>query len=68
MFVIHKTLPNKKKLKNNAMPIYKISSSLIWLWFFPERKILNPKKCLKTHFLNGISSKSFKFLDFSRFN
>ncbi len=26
----HETLPNKRKLRKNAMPIYKISFSLIW--------------------------------------
>jgi len=30
LFMIHKTLPNKRIFQNNAMPFYKISSSLIW--------------------------------------
>jgi hypothetical protein len=39
MFVVHETLPNKRKLKNNANPNYKISS-FIGQWVFPKKKIL----------------------------
>jgi hypothetical protein len=34
MFVVHKTLLNKRYLKNSAMPNYKIFFSFIWYWFF----------------------------------
>jgi hypothetical protein len=33
MFVVHKTLLNKRNLKKNAVSNYKISFSFIWYWF-----------------------------------
>ncbi len=51
MFVIHETLPNRRKLKYNAKPIYKIPSSFIWYWFF---------LIFKRHYYAFITNQMFK--------
>jgi hypothetical protein len=70
MFVVHGTSPNKRKLENNAMSNYKISSSLYGGGFFPTREIFciyflkNEKKHIfKWNFiLKNKSTKWFYFL------
>jgi len=46
--VIHETLPNRKKLKNNENPIYKIASIFNMV-----------KKSLKEHFYAFIANQMF---------
>jgi hypothetical protein len=51
MFMIHKTLSNKIKLKTNAEPIYKISFLKFSSGFFSKKDIIMHlllNKCLKT--------------------
>jgi hypothetical protein len=72
--MIQEILPNKIKLKKNAMPI---KSPLLWYgsgFLFITKQMVDIimhsllNKCKTTHFLNGISSKNFKFLNYPRFN
>jgi len=63
----------KENWKNNAMPIYKISSFLIWhndsfpnIYIYYYAFII--QKCKNTRFLNEISSKNFKSLNGHIFN
>jgi hypothetical protein len=63
----------KQKEIEKLMQCPFIKSHLLWYGsgFFLKGRYYYAfitKKCKKTHFLNGISSKSFKFLIFSRFN
>jgi hypothetical protein len=70
--MIHETLTNKRKLKKNAMPIYKISSfrygsdfplKIRYYYAFITKQMQK-----KTHFLNGISSKNLKVVNCPKFN
>jgi len=58
--------PNKRKLKYNAKPIYKISSFFIWYLFSFIKDIIFHLlliKCLKINFLNGFANKNSKLLN-----
>jgi hypothetical protein len=69
--MIHKTLPNKRKLKK-LMQCSSIKSPLLWYGssFFLKKYYYAfvTKQMQKTHFLNGISSKKIKFLNCFKFN
>jgi len=70
--MIHEILPSKKKWKNNVMPCPSIKSPS--LWYGSDLFLKNIyyafiiRKWKKTHFLNGISSENFKFLNCHKFN
>ncbi len=64
---------NKQKEIEKIMQCPSIKSPPLWYanGFFLKGRYyyaLIVKKCKKTHFLNGISSKSFKFLNCFKFN
>jgi len=64
-------ITKQKKMKKNVMPIYKISYSLIYSGFFLKigyYYAFITKQMQKNIFLNGISSKNFKFLNYFKFN
>jgi hypothetical protein len=70
MFVVHETLPKKRKWKKlQYLPIK--SPFLYGSGFFLKKGYYYAfivQKCKKPHFLNKISSKNFKFLHGPRFD